>query len=677
MIIFNSTNLLFQKSGLVIFCLQFFLFIICLPLFHVGTWFQTEPAMLVVFIFGALNTLWLAIGIFKKFLVIERPTHPLLYGLMAWGIWQFITVFFAENTISSWLGSPQTGEGNSWQIMLLVSVAVTMPLWQVNAYKKIILSSAIISLCTMLYLHLNLKTMFIRDPVDYLVDNPIAPANWPDYLPFIAGWVWLAYASTPSLRTTSRHGLMIMIICTSLLIGGNHAARLIMFPAIIFLSFVLWLQLLKQKPSFIKKFIVVTKTWKTLAILGILLPLGWIAISQEHDLFKLKKTSLAERAIFNQVAIAAIADNPLRLVTGNGWTSFSGDLFKYGLVDGLTSFENGIFSPNTYLLYGGAFHPHNQPMEALLATGIVGLLIFISLPILSLLYLRRSLFWWCVPIVIAISFTSNFWFLLPQVMNFQALGLAALCSGRPAQIRQTRTIPPYIAVICAALVSIFTVSTYEQLNIIRYGERLKVIMNETPNKEGIKDWISQDITRGGKRMAEAITYFSKEIAAKVYHETVGEKDRDWYRNFLEIVHLAAQQPNSGFELKKLELDLYRQLFELPKASILDNLKPQAKSRLIPAIINFSKAYPAREDYIAPFLMNLDGLTDNDSEKQRTMLNDILKVAPKHRSALWLVGTLYEALPPTQEKGIEMKKQAVKLGVERVYPATKQELIPYR
>ena len=676
MIIFSSANLLFRQCGLVLLCLQFFLFIICLPLFHVGTWFQTEPAMLAIFIFGALNTLWLAIGVFKKFLTIENPIHPLLYGLIAWGIWQFITVFFAENTINSWLGSPQTGEGNAWQIMLLVSVAVAMPLWQVNTYKKIILSSAIISLCIMLFLHLNLKTMFIRDPVDYLIDNPIAAANWPDYLPFIASWVWLAYASTPSLRTTSRHCLMIMIFVTSLLIGGNYVARIIMFPTIIFLSFVLWLQLLKRKPRLIKKFIAV-KAWKMLAVLGILLPLGWIVISQEHNLFKLKKTSLAERAIFNQVAIAAIADNPLHLITGNGWTNFSDDLFKYGLVDGLTSFENGVFSPNTHLLYGSTFHPHNQPMEALLATGLAGFLIFITLPILAILPLRKSLFWWCTPIVIAINFISNFWFLLPQVMNFQALGFAALCAARPARIRQTRTIHPYIAGICAALVLLFAASAYEQLNIIRYGEQLKIIMQDDPDKEGIKDWIAQDIPRGGKRMVEALTYFSKEIAAKAGNETASEKDRDWYRNFLEIAHKAAQQPDSHIEAKKLELDLATQLFRLPKASILDSLKPQAKSTLADSIIAFSRAYPEREDYTAPFLMNLDGLTDNDQAKQRAILNVILEVAPKHRSALWMLGTLDEALPETREKGIEIKKQAVKSGVERVYPVTNQELIPYQ
>lgn len=633
--------------------------------------------MLAIFIFGTLNTLWLAIGVFNKFLTIEKPIHPLLYGLIAWGIWQFITAFLAENTINSWLGTPQTGEGNGWQIMLLVSVAVTMPVWQINAYKKIILSSAIIGLCTMLYLHLNLKTICIREPVDYLVDNPIAPANWPDYLPFIAGWVWLAYASTPSLRTKPHHGLMVLIFSTSLLIGQNYAARIIMFPAIIFLSFLLWLQLLKQKPRLIKKLITANKVWKALAVLGILLPLGWIGISQEQNLFKCKKDSLAERAIFNQEAIAAIADNPLRLVTGNGWTNFSDDLFKYGLSEGLTSFQDGIFSPNTYLLYGGTFHPHNQPMEALLATGIIGFLIFILLPILSLLYLRRSLFWWCAPIVIAINFTSNFWFILPQVINFQALGLAALCAARPARIRETKAIPHYISAICIVLVFLFAASAYEQLNIIRYGEQLKTIMRKDPNKEGINDWIAQDMERGGKRMAEAITYFSEDIIARADDGTVSEKDRDWYRNFLEIAHSAAQHPYSRIEIKKLELDLAAQLFRLPKASILDSLKPQAKSTLTDSIITFSKAYPEREDYTAPFLMNLGGLTDDNKAKQRDILNRILQAAPEHRSALWLLGTLDEAAPETHAQGVEMKKQAVKFGVERVYPVTKQELIPYQ
>lgn len=678
MVILSSANLWFRNSGLLLYCLQLFIFVFCLKPFHAGTWFQTEPAMVAMFIFAAINAAWLAMGIAKSWLVIEKPVHPLLYGLLAWALWQLVALPASNSPANSWLGLPQTGEGAAWQIMLLLSFAVAMPLWQINNnYKKIMLAVAALALSIMTYLHFNPKVLCNRHMDNYFADNPAVPANWPDYLPFIAGWLWIAYASAPALRTKRRHIGIITLFSTVLLVGQNSSARAMLFPTLIIISLILLAQIRRKKPEWIASIITVNKFWRNMAILGCILPLGWIAISQYQNLFPCKNASLAERAIYNKVAVTAILDNPMRLAFGNGWGNFSDDMFKYGMTDGLTSFDNGILKPNSLWLFDSIFHPHNQPMQALLANGIIGFLIFIILPILAIMPLRRSLFWWCVPVVLVLKAMGNLWFLIPQVMNFEALGLAALCAAMPARIREIKPIPPYVSAICALLVLLFAASSYEQLSIIRYGEQLKIIMQEDPNSPGISEWIMQDTAHGGKRMAEAISYFSEDIAAKVDSGTVSEKDHDWYRNFLEIAHLAAQQPNAEIEPRKLELDLYRRLFVLPKASILDSLKPQAKSRLVAAMIAFSKAYPEREDYIAPFLMNLDGLTDNDQAKQRTILNDILKVAPNHRSALWLLGTLDEAAPDTQQAGREMKRRAAELGVWRVYPVSEDELVPYK
>ena len=669
MIIFYSANLWFRHCGLILLCLQLLLFVVCLQSFHAGTWFQTEPAMMVMFALGALNALWLAVGIAKKWLAIERQIHPLLYGLLAWSGWQFIVLLAAPNPIRSWLGFPQLGEGGAWQIMLLLSVALAMPLWQFGNYKKIILSVATLALSIMAALHFNPEVFCNRRLDNYGIDNPKAPANWPDYLPFIAGWLWIAYASAPSIRTPFRHGWMIIIFCTVLLIGQNSSARAMIFPILIGSSLIWWLQLMRNRPRWITNFIAVNKTWKMLSLIAIFLPLGFIIISQKQSLFHCKNSSLAERAIYNQVSIAALADNPTRLLTGNGWGNFSDDMFKYGLVDGLTSFQDGNFLPNSLWLYNGVFHPHSQPAEALLATGIIGFLIFIILPILAILPLRKSLFWWCAPVFIALNAMGNLWFLLPQVMAFQALGLAALCAGRPARIQAIKALPCWLSGICAALVLLLTASSYEQLNIIRYGERLKMIMQEDPNQQGIVDFIMQDMPRGGERMVEGIMYFAGDIAAKTNNNSVSENDRDWYRNFLEIAHNAALNPESNIGLMKLEPELTMLLFKLPQASLLDSLKPQAKAGLSDSLIRFSARYPQREDYIAPFLASLEDFTSNDPIKQREILENILKVAPNHRSALWLLGTM--------DENIEMKKRAVKLGVQRVYPVTEEEISPYQ
>lgn len=681
MIVFYSPNLWFRNCGLILLCLQLLLFVFCLPPFQTGTWLQTEPAMVAMFSLGTLNAMWLALGIAKKWLSIERPIHPLLYGLLAWTSWQFTTLPFADNPMRSWLGIPQTGEGGGWQVMLLLITCIAMPLWGVQNFRKILLSVGVFSLCVMTYLHFNPRLLCpLYD--NYIENDLLTPANWPDYLPLIAGWLWIIYASTPSIRTPPRHFWMMVVFVIAMVVGENAAAKILLRPLFIGTNIVILLQLLLRKtkfkslrisPLFLKCFYI-GKFWKTLAIVGFILPLSWVIIAQQSNLYTCQRSTSAEnaiaaRTIFNRAAISTLSNEPLRLIAGNGWGEFNEDMFRYGMVKGIYAFKDGEFTPNSVWLNGDVFHPHNQPMTALLSLGVIGFLLFISLPILAFLPLRKPLFWWCVPVLLGMNATGLMWFTLPQVMPFQALAFAALCAGRPARTREIITLPKWLATASFILAIILAVSSWQQVRLIIYGEKLAHILGENPNQEGIVDWLAEDINRGGDRLITAIEHYSERITNRINDKTATEHDHDWYRNFLEVAHRAATSPNSGARLAKLDVELSMLPFRLIQNSLLDDLKPKIKENLQDSIINFCAKAPQREDFIAPFLLSLDGFTGGDKNKQRDILENILKVAPNHRSALWLLGTI--------DKNIEMKKRAVKLGVEKVYPVTEQEVSSYQ
>jgi hypothetical protein len=197
MIKFSAHKTWFGHSGLFLLCLQLFLFIFCLYPFQSGTWFNTEPAMVALFSLSALSALWLALGIKKHWLVLGPPIHPLLYGLLAWAGLQFFALPTTSNPFHSWMGIPQTGEGGAWHVMLAALTFFAMPLWQVKAYQRILIPVGLSSLCIMAYLHFN-PYMFCHLYSNYKENNPATPANFPDYLPFIAGWLWIAYASKPA-----------------------------------------------------------------------------------------------------------------------------------------------------------------------------------------------------------------------------------------------------------------------------------------------------------------------------------------------------------------------------------------------------------------------------------------------------------------------------------------------
>lgn len=681
MIVFYSPSIWFKRSGLALLILQLWLFIFCLEPFQSGTWLNTEPAMLTLFISAALISLWFAIGIIKNWLIVERPVHPLVYGLLAWALLQIINLPFADNYLRSWLGIPQTGEGGAWHFMLALYTFFAMPFLKFPAYKKILFLSGSLSLCAMIGLHFNPRIFFpLQD--NYIISNPLTPANWPDYLPIIAGWLWIYYACSTSIRTPAKHFAMMLIFVAALLVGDNVAARILLRPLFLGANIVILLLLICKKTRYrntqladiYRKIFSVGKLWKNLAFIGFLLPLLWFVIAEESSLYLSPRTTSAEnaiaaRAVFNQGAFTTISQEPSILVTGNGWGSFNDEMFKYGMVEGLYAFRNGEYLPNSEWLNANIFHPHDQPLTILVALGIAGFLLFMALPILAFLPLRKSLFWWCVPVLLGINAVGLLWFTLPQVMPFEALALASLCAARPVKNREVRSMAKWLAVICLLCAPLFIITAWQQSKAIFFGERLAKITAEDPNQPEIADFLMEDMKRGGDRLIEGVEYHAKQLASKADSGTLTKYDRDWYNNFLVAAHLAAIDPNAGVRLNKLEIYIYMLPFQLNKPSLLDTLKPQIKANLVDAIIRISEKAPLREDYIAPFMMSLDGFTDDRREKQREILQDILKAAPKHRSALWLLGTI--------ENNNEMKKRAVDLGVESVYPVTAAELENYK
>lgn len=670
MIKFNNASIFFKLTGLALLCMQLLLFVFCLYPFQSGTWFNTEPAMLVLFILGALNAFWLAGGIVNGWFVVERPLHPLVYGLIFWAGWQFLTLPFADNPLRSWMGIPQTGEGGAWQVLLVILTFSTMPLWENLYYRKIILSIAVLAMCVMTYLHFDLGE-FCQLFTKRIENNPDAPANWPDYLAFIAVYLWVSFACSSSLRSPKLYLGMILICSITIFTTTNTTANFLVFPMLIGMGMVFLLRFWKKKPQWILEVIKPNKIWKILVVIGIFLPLLWVAISQQPERFPCKDDTMSARAIYNQVVFSVISHEPEILFVGKGWGEFNSYMFKYGMVDGLYSFKNGIYQPNSMWLYGTVFHPHNQPMQALLAGGLVGSMILMLLPILAILPLRRSLFWWCAPVLIALNAVSFTWFVFPQVLPFQALSFAALCYGRKVKIYETYKFPRWVFAQFFVVAILFVFSSLQQYQAIKYSERMASIRGENPNSSEVVDFIAEDISRGGDRFIEYAKLYSRVITNKVKYGEATQADRDWYRDFLEVAHRGALKELYSGRITKFESELSMLPFSWLKDSPVDELKPQIKENLVDSIIRISKLAPEREDFSALFLVSLDGITGGDIDKKINILERILYVAPNHRSALWLLGEIYTKSTDLQirQKGLEMMSLAKELGVDRVFPIT--------
>lgn len=140
------------------------------------------------------------------------------------------------------------------------------------------------------------------------------------------------------------------------------------------------------------------------------------------------------------------------------------------------------------------------------------------------------------------------------------------------------------------------------------------------------------------------------MAKKIENRIATENDRDWYQQFLKVGHEAGISPHTNALLRMIEPKLSMMLlFEFKNSSPIDDLKPEIYKTIISSIVRISESATQREDFIDPFLTNLQEFTHNNQKEQIDILEQILAVAPNHRSALWLLGGVYETMPDMLKK----------------------------
>lgn len=659
MLSFTLNNLLYKRCGLVIFLLQLSLFVLILKPFQYGTWYLVEPTMMGLLVLGAVNAIWLAIGLYKGWLVIKRPLPPLLTCMLLWVGWQVIATLMASSPWRSWFGPAGLGEGAAFYTGVLLSYLLGLALWQVAHYRVIILAVATFNLIMLSWANFYPASYCHCFALAHPELLP-APGDWADYLAFVVGYLWIAFMVTPSVRTPTRYGWL-MIISTVVIVGiaGNKAALFLMIPAMTFGQIVAG-HYIKHRPEWLNP----DARWRWLATLACLIPLIWIAISQDKSWASKGGDTIPMRALYNQVSVTVLEHEPWRLLKGDGWGTYQDDLFRYMMVDGIHAYYKGMYSPNWEMVDQQAYHAHNEPMQLVLSLGIPGLLLWLALPVIVLWTLPKRRFWWAAPMLVAIVWLQSLWFFLPLVMGYQALMLVALTLNHKSTIMVTAKWP---AIVCAAAAGMMMWSVSEQWKAMEYGVKLsKAMVQDSPDNYSV-DWLAEDIHRGGDRFRPGAVFYAGWAFGRAVHGEATERDVEWYRLMMETAHRAAMTPHATPWLASVEMTLLNRLFMNTKDSPLDALKPRAKDIYPEAVVRLSELAPEREDRMALFLSFLKDFTQGDDAKQVELLEKILVVAPRHRAALWLLGQKLLAMPGREEEGRMMMLRAKELGVDRVFP----------
>ena len=351
--------------------------------------------------------------------------HPLVLLPVAVAVWSLLTLPFASFASLSWFGSPELGEGVLWYLDIAVLCAGAMVLRPLRVARLAIAGVALFStfVASALTYHSDLFSVSLLNPFsDHLAFHGL-------FLPLII--------VTAAPRQIRSQALALAAGFVIISLSQNKSALLLSLAAPL-----IWLTVRQIGGGWM--------SGRALAV--ILVAVTPVAVTIAVALVGEKGAEQPwwgpfsllthwSRSLLQDVVLASIGQEPSTLLTGRGWGQFTDTLLAHAHGEGVTLIAGADLRPNWDALVRIDFHSHNQLADALLAGGVVSMLLLWVILVALVLYSRA-----CYRLVVTITAVvflglSCVWFQFPGSIPFMAIafGLAA----RPIRSRwrpSTRTV---------------------------------------------------------------------------------------------------------------------------------------------------------------------------------------------------------------------------------------------
>ena len=669
---------LYAYVGLFLLMVELPLFVFGLPPFHTGIWLQTEPDMTAMFTLTGLDAAWMAYGLVRGRLLILSAPSKLWLVAMAWVLWQLVPTLLAENPYKSWFGPVEMGEGMAWHLASLLITLKTIPLWQDARLRGIAVATAALVLGVESLMH-----VLFSQRTNVYIPGVWIPAQWGAYLAFMAGYFWVMVMAGGYVRRPAAYGILLFFMIDVIIVSYNKTAIALM-PLALLVSLGFYLYGRKQG---VEKTLP-TKGLRMLVVLACLVPNAWIGLTvmyQSEDtgevtdsLFHLshKDGSLGSRVGLNQVAAWAMKEEPRRWVIGGGWGDFNDTMFKYALVDGVRMYYKGERKPNWAFVDGNAYHSHCQPLEALLALGIIGCLLWFALPITAILTVPGRMFWQVAPVLVVINAVGFMWFQLPQCVPMAGMMWGALCVAcRESEAGGSRRRGVPLALLMSLAVVVMTLTAMEQYRAMQYGDRLFKGTRTHDAKDFPREWILTDLLRGGDRLRVSVMGYALSLDKE--NGDFDMRQHEWYKHMMDAADAMMASPHTGPRSRYLPLWMEYKLLLNLGYPIFEDLGNRALADIRFSVVTVAKNAPWRDDIASFYFLNIEEVTHGDKKLQEDIYRELLATAPNHRSAKWLLGHILLEKPGSKAEGEALIREAVAAQVERIYPITDAQLAPWK
>lgn len=472
-----------------------FTFVFGLPWNELGLWRQTELAS--ALLYGVNALIVAAIGgllLTRHEDTVKAVLSPPLLAFLGFAVLGFVLLPASDNPMRSLHGTMKHGAGAIWYLELLAMTVAALVVIQ-SRWRLLLIGAAGLAIVGILGLY-----FYGGKPFGIEVGLPVSFWEWVG----LAGGL-VAFAIVAA--STSRKGKIaagiaaILILAVSYHLSDNRAVVLAIFAIALFecASWIPGLRGALDKPL-VRAVAVTAVMLGGLAAIYLAAPvieqvrLGQPVDSRSqavlsnnsldhHDLHMGSLGTIWSRSYMVRIVINDLLENPAALLTGRGWGSFETVYEKHARDVPGRVFATQV--PSASLTYWDSheksnFHPHNMPAEALYATGVAGLSLWV-LTFALLSYQSRKGFY----AALALTVFFTFWFPINHVTMMLAFLLAAATVPAVASERaksNLKALAPLSFVLAAALIilSVF----FGRLLIVERNERafLPVTNGSNPEK---------------------------------------------------------------------------------------------------------------------------------------------------------------------------------------------------
>lgn len=667
-----------RAAGAAVLVLAAFLYVLGLKPFAYGIWFQAEPLTVGLLTLGAAAGLCLLALDFTGHAVWAVFRQPPLLCLLALAVWSALVSPLQAFPARSWFGTPETGEGIFAFLALLALAALCWVLWPYRQVRLAMAAAAVASAAAIGGLNVAL---------------PLGSPWRPQMLGAYGGTVGPAVALIV-LGTIRRPGWKLTLLAflaglPAVLFSQSKVALLLgcLFGP---LACLLLLRVQRRwRPDRRRRRLGVAPL---LAVAGFALIVAAAMVLPPIDVYAFVPHRLADavlrfasvgpsgtdlfysersRGLLALAGFAALAAHPAALLWGFGWGSYNDLLYRHTFIDGVLGFQDGVWSPNWEGIGAGTFHVHSDPLEAVLAAGLLAGILYVVFLCAVVRRSRRAMLPFAAVGWFIVAAMLSEWYPSLLVYPFLAMAIAACCAPlRPAP--PPPAAPRHGSLLRAACVAgtlLLAFGAEATATDALVGGRLLAALNRQDAADiAAYGSVSGDHGRGGVHLwwaAMNYVYFLDTQLAQDHKPTPGQAA--WYARLLQEVDSWTAQGRAGIRLAALTVAMRNDLVANHADTLLAPLRQRELASWDAAVVGLIRRAPERTDVAVPELAWL--AFGRHYVPMLGMCEQIFRIRPGDRVCMWYSGMAMLTDPLSEEAGFVDLRRALALGVGAVAPVT--------